>query len=294
MFARLQRIIAFSLMVAVALSLLLMPGHTAAAAPTTIRFAPLPMENQETIVKQFRPMKLYLEKQLGVRVDFDFSQSYDQILKKFMAGTIDLAYLGPLPYVELRAKDPQAEPLVHFNEPSSQPMYTCALVARADAPLQLKGLRERRFALTQPLSTCGYLAVNGLLREHGSSLADNRYRYLDKHDAVALAVVRGEFDAGGVKTAIGKKYTHLGLTVLAESPPFPSFGLVANRATLPAGTMEAIRRALISLDSAGKDRDMLVSWGESIRYGAVPASDHDYDPVRTYKSNLEIPTDNKD
>lgn len=289
-----QPIRTFFRFVLATVGILLFLNGESTAQTTPLRFAPLPMENQETIVKQFRPMVLFLEKQLGVTINLDFSQSYGQILEKFMAGKIDLAYMGPLPYVELRARYPQAEPLVHFNEATGKPMYTCALIGLADAPLQLNGLQGRRFALTQPLSTCGYLAVNGLLREHGSRLANNRYRYLDKHDAVALAVVRGEFDAGGVKTAIGKKYAHLGVTILAESPPFPAFGLVANRATLPAQTMEAIQTALIKLDAGGADQGIVAAWGESIRYGAVAATNHDYDPVRTYKGDLEIPTSNKE
>ena len=102
--------------------------------------------------------------------------------------------------------------------------YYGALVALADTPVNLQGLQNKRIALTQPLSTCGYLSVSGLLRERKSSLEKNRYRYLNKHDAVALAIIRGEYDLGGLKTAIGKRYTHLGLKILAETPPFPGFG----------------------------------------------------------------------
>jgi phosphonate transport system substrate-binding protein len=116
---------------------------------------------------------------------------------------------------------------------------------------------------------------------------------LDKHDAVALAVVRGEYDAGGLKTAIGKKYAHLGLTVLAETPPLPSFGLVANRATLSPETMEAIRTMLTRLDPTGADKEMLLSWGENIRYGAVTAADSDYSVVRKFKGDIEMPTTDK-
>lgn len=32
------------------------------AKAETIRFAPLPLENRETVVRQYRPMVLYLEK----------------------------------------------------------------------------------------------------------------------------------------------------------------------------------------------------------------------------------------
>ena len=279
---------------AVALWLGLGPFPAAAAETATIRFAPLPMENRESIVLQFRPMVEFLQKKLGVTIEMNFSDDYGQILEKFMTGSIDLAYLGPLPYVELRAKYPQAEPLVHFNEANGQPAYTCALVTLADSSLQLQGVKDRRFALTQPLSTCGYLAVNGLLRQQGGGLAQNHYRYLNKHDAVALAVVRGEFDAGGVKTAIVKKYAHLGLKVVAETPSFPSFGLVANRATLPADAIEAVRTALVQLQPTGTDQKMLADWGEPVRYGAVAAKDGDYDDVRAFKGKLEIPIHNKE
>ena len=266
----------------------------ATAHAESIRFAPLPMENRETVVKQYRPMLLYLEKTLHVTIEFVFTDSYADIIANFTRGQIDLAYLGPLPYVELRAKDSKAEPLVHFNEASGKPMYTCAIVTLADSPLQLQGLKKKAIALTQPLSTCGYLSVNGLLQERGSRLEDNRYTYLDKHDAVALAVVRGEYDAGGLKTAIGKKYGHMGLKIVAETAPVPSFGLVANRATLSAATMQAVRETLIALDPAATDKEMLATWGENIRFGAVAASDKDYDVVRKLKGNSVIPTANKE
>jgi phosphonate transport system substrate-binding protein len=251
------------------------------------------MENRETVVKQYRPMVLYLEKVLNVTIEFVFTDNYADIINNFAKGQIDLAYLGPLPYVELRAKDSNAEPLVHFNEASGQPMYTCAIITLADSPLKLQKLKNSRIALTQPLSTCGYLSVNGLLLEQGSRLEDNRYTYLDKHDAVALAVVRGEYDAGGLKTAIGKKYSHMGLKIAAETAPMPSFGLVGNGATLSTANMQVLREALTKLDPA-VDHEMLASWGENIRYGAVAASDRDYDVVRKFKGNSEVPSANKD
>ncbi|MGD9950652.1 MAG: PhnD/SsuA/transferrin family substrate-binding protein [Desulfobulbus sp.] len=264
------------------------------AQDTPIRFAPLPMENREALVLQFRPMIEYLEQKLNRPIVFDFSESYDKILEKFQSNTIDLAYLGPLPYVELRTKDAHAEPLIRFREASGQPMYTCAIVALADNPIALHGLSNKHIALTQPLSTCGYLSVYGLLQEQGSSLEENRYRYLDKHDAVALAVIRGEYDLGGLKTAIGKRYTHMGLKILIQTPPFPGFGLIGNQKTLSPQTLEAIRQNMIRLDPAEADKKMLGRWGRSIRFGAVRASDDDYQTVRKYKGKLEIPTGNKE
>lgn len=260
----------------------------------TLRFAPLPMERRETQVKQFRPLVLFLESKTGASIAFDFSDDYGEILEKVKTGKVDLAYLGPLPYVQLRETCPNVEPLVHFNESSGEPTYSCAIISFADAGLNLGQARALRFALTQPLSTCGYLSTNALLMSAGSELAGNRYRYLEKHDEVALAVVRGEFDAGGIKTAIARKYFHLGLAILAETPPLPAFALVANRATMSEKTMETIRDSLVKLNPSGADRQMLATWGENVRYGAVEAFDADYDVVRKLKGNMVIPTGNKD
>lgn len=260
----------------------------------TIRLAPLPMENRETQVRQFRPLALYLEDQLKVTVELVFSEGYQELLEKFIGNHVDLAYLGPLPYVELKARYAKAEPLVHFNEASGKPAYTCAIIAFAEHPSSLSQVRDRKIALTQPLSTCGYLSVHGLFKEHGSSLEDNRYTYLDKHDAVALAVVRGDFDLGGVKTAIAKKYSHLGLKIVAETEPMPSFGLIANTATLSTHQVEAIRRLLSRLDPAGADKSMLAGWGENIQHGATLATDQDYELVRRFKGGVSIPTTNKE
>ncbi len=255
----------------------------------TIRFAPLPMENRETVVKQFRPMTIYLGQCLGVGVDYVYSDNYADILAKFRQSTVDVAYLGPLPYVELRASYAQAQPMVHFKEKSGRTTYSCAMAAIPDAEFDIQDARKKKIALTQPLSTCGYLSASGLMRARGSAIENNYYRYLSKHDAVALSVIRGEFDAGGLKTAIARKYAHLGLQILAETPPLPSFALVANTKTLSPAMIDRIRQALITLEPDGKDSVLLSSWGDNIRFGAVAADDDDYQVVRDLLAGAVIP-----
>jgi len=254
------------------------------AAAESLRFAPLPMETPYTVAAQWKPLLDYLEKQLGATLQIDYSASNDEVVEKFQADRLDLAYLGPLPYLELRKNFPAAEPVVVFREKDGEATYTCALVVAADSPLDLKSLIHKRIALTQPLSTCGYFSAQGLLRQQGRSLEENRYRYLGPHDEVALAVVRGIFDAGGLKTAIAHKYAHLGLTVIAESPAMPGLALIANRNRLSAQRIEQIRQLL--LDAPPEVRQ---HWGDNIRYGVVPARDSDYDGMRQLPMPATIP-----
>jgi phosphonate transport system substrate-binding protein len=259
-------------------------GLVAVARAEEWRFAPLPLEKPETVVATWRPMLDYLADKLGVSIRIEYSDSYAEIIDKFAAGRLELTYLGPLPYVELKARVPAAEPLVHFKERDGADFYTCALIASADAHLTPARLVGRKVALTQPLSTCGYIATDGILRGAGSSLEKNRYRYLDKHDTAALAVARGEFDAAGVKTSIAKKYAHLGLVILAESRPFPGFALIAHGERIDPARRERLKKLLVEADASLRER-----WGDAIRYGAVPARDGDYAAVRAYLPARPIP-----
>lgn len=254
-------------------------------AAETLTFAPLPMETPYTVASQWKPLLSFLEQKLGVVLEIDYSLSNDDVVDKFRDGKLDLAYLGPLPYVVLKDTFPAAEPVVIFHEKDGQPNYTCALVAAAESALPRHELTGHRIALTQPLSTCGYFAAQGLIKRlWGTSLEANRYRYLGPHDEVALAVVRGEFDVGGLKTAIARKYAHLGLVVLEESPALPGLALIANSRRLSGQRIEQIRQVLL-----GADSEVSQQWGDNIRHGVSAASDQDYAGMRQLSKPGSIP-----
>jgi len=83
-----------------------------------------------------------------------------------------------------------------------------------------------------------------------------------------------------------------GMAVHAETirfAPLPSFALVANTSTLPPQLISRIRRELIALDPDCRDRTPLASWGDNIRFGAVSATDDDYQVVRELLAGAVIP-----
>jgi phosphonate transport system substrate-binding protein len=258
-------------------------------AEQTLRFAPLPLENRETMIRQFSPLLAYLQAETGLPVRFVFFDSYDDLLAAFAANRIDLAYLGPLPYARLRERHAEAQPLVYFREADGGALYRCVLAAFRGDRVRLAALKGRIIGLTQPLSTCGYLSVNGLLRQHaGFDLKDTRYRYLGTHENVALATLGGEVAAGGMKESIARKYAGLGLEVLAKTEPLPGFALVANRATIPPARVAQLRQRLLATPE-----NAYRAWGEPIRHGMAPASDGDYTGLRALDVTA-IPTREKD
>lgn len=253
-----------------------------ALAERPLRFTPLPLEDRKILLSQFRPMLDYLQRETGLEYQFRVYENYGKILQALQDDAVDLAYLGPLPYILLTREDADFEPLVRFLNAEGGSYYTCSLVAFGDNPVELADLVEQPIALTQPYSTCGYLLTETLLRRHGRSLAQNRFDYTGSHSESILSVVRGTHVVGAAKSSIVDKYRHLHLRVIAESGPLPGFLLVANTRTTTAAQRQRIRAALTGLkplrDAAA--RRTTQDWGDNIRYGAIPARDADYEPIR--------------
>ncbi|MCM2264820.1 MAG: PhnD/SsuA/transferrin family substrate-binding protein [Desulfuromonadales bacterium] len=258
---------------------------TLPVAAETLTIAPLPMETPATVANQWLPFFNYLEQRLGVNLKVSYSATNDEIVNKFKAGELDLAYLGPLPYVLLKKNFPAAEPVVIFNEKDGDSSYTCALVTSADSSFDFKSMKGKKVALTQPLSTCGYFATQGMFAQYGNSLEDNLYHFLGQHDKVALAVARGDFDAGGLKTSIARKYNYLGVIVRAESPHFPGLAIIANSDRVSSQLIAQIRQALLTADEKTREQ-----WGDNIRYGVVAAKDSDYEGMRQLPIPPSLPS----
>lgn len=274
------------------LALILVIGHLtvpAAMSAETVRFFIFPTTDQDTAFRQFRPMVAYLEGRLGINITVVYPDQTDDFITQFAQSQVDIAYLGPIPYIRLRAVSADAEPLVRFREPSGADVYTCGLVTFPDAVFDPQFSNDRRIALVNAVDVCGYPATARLMDKLGNNINKNKYRYVGKEDEASLSIIRGESDAGGMKTAVARKYSHMGIEILAETDPLPGFVLVGNMRTLGSKMLTQIQSALTALSPDSIDGDLLKTWGEDIRYGTVPAKDTDFDGVRDLLKAFPIP-----
>jgi phosphonate transport system substrate-binding protein len=260
----------------------------AQTAPRTLVLAPLPIEKPELVKRLWKPFSAHLEKTAGVTLRIEHFASFDTVLAEFRAGRIDLAVLGPLPYLALQdtlqGSHVQAEPLVVFREKDGQATLRCALATPASERLAVREIKGKKIALAQPQCTCCWFAGELLLRAAGSALGQNRFRYLGNHHEAALAVLRGEFDAGVMLASVAREYAGLGLTVIAETPSFPGFSLVANAATVSPEQRARIRQALLS--ASAEDR---AHWSAYTRHGAALATEDDFAALRKLRAGIGNP-----
>jgi phosphonate transport system substrate-binding protein len=264
---------------ALLLALLLAPAPAGAEAPT-VRFTVIPRYNPLLMVQSYQPIMDYLSAHTPYVFELRLARNYSEAVRLLSEREVELASLGGVTFIEAY-RTCGAVPLARPRNAAGQAEYRSILIVRADSDIQsVADLRGRSFAFGSFHSTSGNLVPRTYLYRHGIRLEDlSRYDNLGKHDAVAKAVLKGNFDAGAVKDVIAARYRGHGLRYLAASDPIPAVPIVAHPET-PAALREAVTQALLGLDPADPAlQETLVSWDPEFQHGFAPAALADYRPI---------------
>lgn len=222
------------------------------AAPPSGVFVVHPYDTPSRIYARFRPLTLYLGGVLGRPLRLVIARTYDEQIGMIATGRADFAYIGPTPYV--RARERGQITILAGESEGGQAFYQSALVVRADSPIEkVTDLAGKRVAFGAEISMSSAVAPKLLLAQSGVKRADlAEVAHLDRHERVALAVLHGDFDAGGLRLDIAKSYLPRGLRVLATSQPLPPHVIAAS----PRVSSEAshlVRLALLHPDATGQE-----------------------------------------
>lgn len=227
------------------------------------------------LVRRFTPLAHYLEKKTGRKIKIRISMSYEEHKLRVGEDRADLAFVGPFCYIQM-TKRYGVKPILAVVEGSGKTVFHGVIAVRRDAPFKtVHDLAGKSFAFGDQESTMGTLVPSIMLRQAGVGIDQlSRYSFLHSHNDVALAVLGGVYDAGGLKEEVFHEYAARGLRILAKSPPIPEHLFLAGK-KLPAPLAEKLRRALLQL----KDPAVLTSIQKTAT-GMAPATDRDYDLVR--------------
>lgn len=252
------------------------------AAPRAAVFVVHPYDTPSRIYARFRPLTLYLAGVLGQPVQLMIASTYDEQIEMIASGRGDFSYIGPTPYV--RAHERGRVAILAGETENGQAFYQSALVVRAESPYQsVTDLVGKRIAFGAAISMSSAVAPKLILAQAGvrrSDLAD--MAHLDRHERVALSVLHGDFDAGGLRLDIAKTYLPRGLKVLATSQPLPPHVIAASPRVSPE-VSHKVRLALLHPDAAGQEA--LQALGNGVRF--VELDDAHFASVRRMLRMLE-------
>ena len=155
----------------------------------------------------------------------DFEETVDAIGQN----VTQLCLMTPSTYIEARRK--YGVDVIVKALRNGKPYQHSVIIARADRGINSIGeLKGRTFAFGDFHSTSSHIVPRAMLLEAGIELKDlSYYDYLGHHDDVAKAVLKGDFDAGGVMEDTAHKFKDQGLKFLKISGDIPEFNICVNK-----------------------------------------------------------------
>jgi phosphonate transport system substrate-binding protein len=249
--------------------------------PSKLVVGLLPGESAPTVMRLNEPLRLYLEKRLGIPVELMVGANYAATGEALRFGRLDIAYLGPVTYI-LQSRRTKLEPFARPSHAGVGPTFQAVIIVPKDSPAKiLADLKGKEVAFGDPASTSGTWVPRYQLLEAGlASGRDYTLRVLGAHDAVALAVANKKVAAGGLSQPIYNRLLKEGkidsnaVRVLAESPAIPEYMWTFRQGLDPA-FKEEIRKAFVGVT----DPDAL---GVFRAEAFISATDSDVDRVRSW------------
>jgi phosphonate transport system substrate-binding protein len=238
-----------------------------------------PYLQASTLMERFTPLATYLSRAVGTDVRVRVGTSYRDHVLAVGRGKVDIAFLGPAPYVHLTREFGQFPLLGRFGFDGKRGYRGVIVVPVASEVTSIPQLAGKRMAFGDPLSTMSSLVPRYLIQQEGVSLPElDKHVFLNNHHNVALGVLMGRYDAGAMKEEVFREYEQRGLRALAWSPEISSHLFVANPA-LPEPLVGKIRAAMLNLHTTPEGAEIL----RSIKKGTTlvaPVTDGDYDNLR--------------
>lgn len=248
----------------------------------TVRFGIIPRDNPRIMYEKYQPLLDYLSTKTPYAYELVLKKNYEEAVNALASGETDIALLGPLTYLEARAK----HGVVCILKPrgaDGSARHKSVIIKRKDDPLKsLSELKGKSVAFASSKSTSGNLVPRYLLASNGIHLEDLKgYANFDYHDSVVKAVLKGQYSAGAVRDSVARKYVKSGIETIAESEAIPTGPLVAGRG-VSSSIVETIKRALLELSPSEEGgQRILKRLDEDFRNGFVEASDRDYGNIRS-------------
>jgi len=275
----------FATLIGIALGLA-RPTLAADADPALLKVALLPDENASELIKRNQPLKDYLEKALGKKVELVVTTDYSSMIEAMRFGRIDIAYFGPLSYVLAKTKS-DIEPFAAMVN-HGKPTYRSVVIANVRAGVNsLADMQGKKMLFGDRASTSSHLIPKAMLADAGL-VHDRDYQqnFVGAHDAVAVNVASGNADAGGLSEVIWNILVERNLIdqtkvkVLGYSKEYPEYPWTM-RSDFNPDLKDKIRNAFLSL----KDPAVLKNFKAE---GFAPMTDKDYDVIRDLGKLLNL------
>lgn len=248
---------------------------TPAQAQTVLRVTTIPEEAATEQVRKFTPLASYLEKALGVKVEFTPVSDYPAAVESLVNKKVDLVWFGGFTHVQANLRS--GGKIVPLAQREEDTKFQSVFIAKTDSGIKtLTDMKGKQVSFGSQSSTSGHLMPRSFLLQANINPEQDfrRIAYSGAHDATIASVVSGKVDAAALDITVWRKFVTenkvdtKAVDVFYTTPPYFNYNWSVH-ADMPADLQQRIKAALLALDPAKPDQAEILRLNRATRYIAT-------------------------
>ena len=252
-----------------------------AMAQAVLRVSAIPDEAPTELQRKFAPLGEYLEKEIGMKVEFTPVTDYAAVVESLATKKLDMAWLGGFTFVQTKLRtNGTAIPIVQRAEDEK---FTSRFIVPVDSTAKsLADLKGKTFAFGAPSSTSGHLMPRYFLMQAGIS-PDTDFKnvaFSGAHDATVAFVAGGKAEGGVLNASVWDKLVEtknpnaLKVRVLSSTPPYYDYNWTV-RGDLDPAIVTKLTNAFTKLDPANPAHKAILELQRASKFIPTKASNYD-------------------
>ncbi|MFN9744415.1 MAG: putative selenate ABC transporter substrate-binding protein [Betaproteobacteria bacterium] len=251
-----------------------------AQAQQVFRVTTIPEEAATEQVRKFTPLAQYLERTLGVKVEFTPVTDYPAAVEALVNKRVDLVWFGGFTHVQAQLRS--GGRIIPIAQREEDTQFRSVFIAKTDSGIKtLADMRGRQVSFGSPSSTSGHLMPRSNLLDAGINPERDfrRIAYSGAHDATIASVVSGKVDAAALDITVWRKFVAenrvdtKAVDVFFTTPPFFNYNWSVH-ADMPAALRERVTKALLDLSPATPEGAEILRLNRATRY--IPTRAENY------------------
>ena len=262
------------------LCLLLFSTSISLSAQSVLRVTTIPEEAATEQIRKFGPLTKYLERTVGMKVDFVPVNDYPAAVEALVNKQVELVWFGGFTYVQAQIRSGgKIIPIAQREEDTS---FRSVFITQTNSGIKrLTDLKGKQVSFGSQSSTSGHLMPRSFLLEAGIDPDKDfkRVAYSGAHDATIAAVVNGRVDAAALDITVWRKFVSENkvdttkVDVFYTTPPYFNYNWSVH-ADMPAPLREKITAALLNLNMNNPEGKEILTLNRATKY--IPTKPENY------------------
>jgi len=249
-------------------------------AQQVFRVTTIPEEAATEQVRKFTPLASYLEKKLGMKVEFTPVSDYPAAVEALVNKKVDLVWFGGFTHVQAQLRS--GGKIVPIAQREEDTKFQSVFIAKTDSGIKtLADLKGRQISFGSQSSTSGHLMPRHFLLQAQLNPEKDfkRIAYSGAHDATIASVVSGKVDAAALDITVWRKFVGenkvdtKAVNVFYTTPTFFNYNWSMHVDTA-AELRERVKKALLDLDPATPEGKEILQLNRATRY--IPTTPENY------------------